>query len=193
MEKLGAHSVLAGILLGLVLGAGSINLALADSANAELVAFRGLDANLDRADYSRRAVRVRDEKTRKAAEVRDYTEKKDTSVEKEEVIAPECRAMQEVEQRVLALIPGGDVSYLNVERAVERAFEDAVRRCQQNAEQTKRSVQSVQKQTVRPQARVNNNCSKFAVDTPRYTKCVVNEREGRIYVGRQSKRYEQPL
>ncbi len=37
---------------------------------------------------------------------------------------------------------------------------------------------------------VNNDCNKYGITTQRYTRCIVAQREGQRYVGRQTRRYE---
>ncbi|MBU0458034.1 hypothetical protein KJ652_04645 [Patescibacteria group bacterium] len=61
----------------------------------------------------------------------------------------------------------------------------------------KRTVVSQPQQIVRPTQRVfdttngvNNLCERYGTGTQRYTRCVVNQREGQKYVGRQTTRYE---
>ena len=43
---------------------------------------------------------------------------------------------------------------------------------------------------VKAKPRVNNLCERYGKGTQRYTRCIVNEREGQKYIGRQTKKYE---
>jgi|TARA_Y100000310_G_scaffold115120_1_gene113661 hypothetical protein len=37
---------------------------------------------------------------------------------------------------------------------------------------------------------VNNDCNKYGITTQRYTRCIVAQREGQRYIGRQTRKYE---
>ncbi|MFH1670068.1 MAG: hypothetical protein ABIA92_00595, partial [Patescibacteria group bacterium] len=62
-----------------------------------------------------------------------------------------------------------------------------------NAEQDCKVAEEVREQAmvntavipVKPKPRVNNHCEQYDKTSQRYTRCLVNEREGQRYVGKQ--------
>jgi len=193
-----------GVVVGIILGAGamvytsdySVRANLTGSLlSAQTVVFRGMDIEVDRQFYSKRAVTERYLEEHGSAEVLEGTPQRNTvrTPAVEPVAEPRTDACQEpidLKAKVLGLIPIAD-SYERLRVKVSMAFDQTVQYCEERTAQVQASKASETQvksaaQAVSPKPRVNNHCEQYDKTSQRYTRCIGNEREGQRYIGRQS-------
>lgn len=194
-----------GVVVGLILGAGAMLYTQGYSLQAQvvssdLVAYRGLTVDAI-GDYKRRTVRNNYDQQRSSL-IRTRTPSRPTkTISPTRTVTPvpqktvptvmpltgDCAikvgAVEVAREKVLSLIPRrGSLFSLHV--MVDNAFNESIEDCVSPTVQ--KAVQPVQRMNAKPKPRVNNHCEQYQYGSPRYTKCVVNERQGQRYQGRQT-------
>lgn len=204
-----------GVVVGIILGAGAILYTSDYSVSADLagtlirgmtVAYRGADIDFDRDYFKKRAVSDRDSSTRTPSQVVTeprlprtplrVNEQDTRSVQPDAKCLAKLRVIAQVREAVQRLVPSTS-DYTKLTQRITAALNDATQECVQEIRTQQSPVQDLEQQkpssvskTARPTLRVNNRCSQYGVGTQRYTRCLVNEREGQRYVGRQTKQYD---
>ncbi|PIR48554.1 hypothetical protein COU80_02475 [Candidatus Peregrinibacteria bacterium CG10_big_fil_rev_8_21_14_0_10_55_24] len=156
-----------------------------------VVAYRGMDIRFDRQYYKRRAVNERDQETEPRAQDQISVPSsvkavpaspRQTSTEGSADCSLSVPIVAEIERQVFLRIPTGR-DYLQLRAGIARYFEtiaygDCARPVDVEGAQAPEHSSAAS-----PVARVNNHCDEYAKDTQRYTRCIVNEREGQRYIG----------
>ncbi len=182
-----------GVVVGIILGAGAllytndygVRAELAGALVNPLVAFRGMDMDIDRRYFKKRAVNERYESAHPPAPLKEETPSQRPRYPSQEEIQPavssECSEGKKLKDDVLAMVPSTE-DYLRLRSKIALAFNEVMKGCpsQQAKTQTKKSA------GVSPTPRVNNACEQYGRGTQRYTRCLVNERRNQRYEGRQT-------
>jgi len=187
-----------GVVVGMIIGAGAImytqhysvvaHLAGSILGQESLFAFRGIDPPLGR-EYKRRAISTFERLTNNASQIVDIPRypPSPAKVQPTVQVSTQCdetlRVVAQMREAAKRIIPS-TTKYAQLREQITAALKSASQDCQQVIvhEQSNASPTVV---PVRPQARVNNHCEQYDKQSQRYTRCLVNERRGQRYVGKQ--------
>ncbi|MBU0767085.1 hypothetical protein KKF55_04905 [Patescibacteria group bacterium] len=186
-----------GVVVGMIIGAGAIVYTqhysvvahLAGSIIGEefLVAFRGIDPPLG-SEYKRRSISVSNRTTNVSKIV---TEPRyplsPTKVQPTVVVDSKCaekmRVVSQMREVAKRIIPT-TYQYIQLSNQIAAALDSASQDCKPVVIQ-EQAMTSSAVTPVKPKPRVNNHCEQYDKQSQRYTRCLVNEREGQRYVGKQ--------
>ena len=190
-----------GVVVGMIIGAGAIMYTQHYSVVARLagsligqesfLVFRGIDPPLG-SEYKRRAISTFERLTNNASQIVDTPRYPQTPAKEQPAVqvSTQCdetvRVVAQMREAAKRIIPG-TTKYAQLRDQIAVTLNKAEQDCKAVEEVREQAMVKTAVIPVKPKPRVNNHCEQYDKTSQRYTRCLVNEREGQRYVGRQTR------